>query len=223
MRTAAHLTLVGQSRAEVLGAAEALYAAGVRDLLALRGDAAPGQAFAPHPDGFQSTIEMVDALSNLGRFRIRVAAYPEAHPDSQSAAQNVDWLKAKIDAGAHSAITQFFFEPNTFLYFRDACAKAGINAPLIPGLMPITTWDQAARFAARVGTDVPLELARGFAAAERDDRSRLMALAHACEMAETLTSEGVEHLHFYTLNRPGLTRDVCAALGHADAVLRDVA
>ncbi|MEL7099957.1 MAG: methylenetetrahydrofolate reductase [Pseudomonadota bacterium] len=220
---AAHVTMVGQSRAEVLGAADALHAAGVRDLLALRGDAAPGQPFAAHPDGFDTTIEMVEALAGTGRFRLRVAAYPETHPESPSAAQNIDWLKAKLDAGADSAITQFFFEPETFLRFRDACTAAGIDKPIIPGLMPIANWDQAARFAARVGTRVPAELAQAFAAATRDDRTRLLALAHATEMAETLLVEGVDHLHFYTLNRPGLTRDVCAALDLGAPGLRDVA
>ncbi|MEO0938601.1 MAG: methylenetetrahydrofolate reductase [Pseudomonadota bacterium] len=219
----AHLTMVGQSRAEVLSAAEALHAAGIRDILALRGDAAAGQDWRAHQDGFASSVDMVAALAKTGQFKIRVAAYPEAHPDSASAAQNIDWLKVKLDAGATSAITQFFFEPETFLRFRDACAAAGLTAPLIPGLMPITNWDQAARFAARVGCTPPLELARGFAAATRDGRTRLMALAHACEMAEVLIAEGVEHLHFYTLNRPELTRDICAALSLGEVGLRDVA
>jgi len=220
---AAHLTMVGQSRAQVLGAADALHAAGVRAILALRGDAAPGQPFAPHPDGFGTSIEMVEALAKTGRFHIRVAAYPEAHPESASAAQNIDWLKAKLDAGAQSAITQFFFEPETFLRFRDACAAAGIDKKVIPGMMPITNWGQAARFATRVGTHIPDELARAFTAATRDDRTRLMALAHATEMADTLITEGVDHLHFYTLNRLGLTRDICAALGLGAMGLRDVA
>lgn len=219
----AHLTMVGQSRADVLSAAEALHAAGIRDILALRGDAAAGQSWRAHPDGFDSSVEMVAALAKKAQFNIRVAAYPEAHPDSASAAQNIDWLKAKLDAGASGAITQFFFEPETFLRFRDACADAGITAPVIPGLMPITNWDQADRFATRVGITPPLALARGFAAAHRDGRTRLMALAHACEMAETLIAEGAEHLHFYTLNRPELTRDICAALSLGGARLRDVA
>ncbi|MEM8577154.1 MAG: methylenetetrahydrofolate reductase [Pseudomonadota bacterium] len=220
----AHLTMVGQSRAEMLAAAEALRSAGVRDILALRGDATPGEPWAAHPGGFANTVEMVGALADTGAFRIRVAAYPETHPDSADTAQNIAWLKAKLDAGAEAAITQFFFDVDDFLRFRDACAAAGITAPLIPGLMPITDWDRASRFARRVGARVPDRLAQAFATAARDNRTRLLALAEGTEMAETLIREGAEHLHFYTLNQPDLTRDICTALGlRGEAQLRDVA
>ena len=126
---------------------------------------------------------------------------------------DIYWLKAKLDAGASEAITQFFFEAETFLRFRDRCANAGINAPIVPGILPIASWRGAKKFATRCGAPVPTELDAAFETALRDGREDLMALAHATELCADLIDEGVEHLHFYTLNAPDLTRDVCAALG----------
>lgn len=214
LKVAAHLTCVDATRTETLEIAAAYAAAGVTEIVALRGDAPKGATrFTPHPEGFASSVELIEALAATGKFTIRVGAYPEPHPDAADTAADVAWLKRKIDAGASSAITQFFFEAETFLRFRDACGRAGITAPIIPGILPITSWDGARRFAARCGTKVPAWLDDAFAAATRDGREDLLATALCTELCDTLLNEGVENLHFYTLNRPHLTREVCRALG----------
>jgi methylenetetrahydrofolate reductase (NADPH) len=214
LNVAAHLTCVGASRAETMEVAEAYAEAGVTDIVALRGDAPKGaDRFVPHPDGFASSVELVAALAATGRFKIRVGAYPERHPDAADAHADVNWLKRKLDAGATSAITQFFFEAETFLRFRDACAAAGITAPIIPGILPIQSWEAAKRFAARCGAQVPLRLDEAFHLAARDGRAELLALTQCTTLCTRLIDEGVRDLHFYTLNRPELTRDVCHALG----------
>ena len=133
LRVAAHLTCTDQSRTDVMRVAARYAAAGITDIVALRGDASKGGTFEPHPDGFANSVELINALAKVGQFNIRVGAYPDSHPDAASMAQNIDWLKAKIDAGATEAITQFFFEADTLLRFRDACAAAGIHAPINTG------------------------------------------------------------------------------------------
>jgi len=214
VKVAAHLTCVDASRAETLAIAQAYAAAGVTEIVALRGDAPKGaERFTAQPDGFASSVELVAALAATGKFTLRVGAYPEAHPDSADITAGVRWLKAKLDAGATSAITQFFFEADTFLRFRDLCAAEGITAPIIPGILPITSWDGAKRFAARCGTRVPPRLDEAFQTAARDGREDLLALTHCTTMCSRLIEEGVDALHFYTLNRPHLTREVCHALG----------
>lgn len=214
LNVAAHLTCVGATRAETLDIAAGYAAAGVREIVALRGDAPKGSArFTPHPDGFANTVDLVAELARTGDFTIRVGAYPERHPDAAESASDVRWLKAKIDAGASSAITQFFFEADTFLRFRDACHKAGISAPIIPGILPIQSWDGAKRFAARCGTHIPQRLDEAFALAARDGREDLLALTQCTTLCERLLTEGVQDLHFYTLNRAHLTREVVRALG----------
>ena len=220
LNVAAHLTCVDATRAETLAIAADYAAAGVTEIVALRGDAPQRAArFAPHADGFASSVELVAALADTGNFKIRVGAYPEPHPDSADTQADVAWLKAKMDAGATSAITQFFFEAETFLRFRDRCVAAGITAPIIPGILPIHDWNGAKRFAARCGTQVPVWLDDAYAAAKRDGREELLSVALCTELCDTLLGEGVEDLHFYTLNRPYLTRDVCHALG----ITQDVA
>ncbi|MFA9231851.1 MAG: methylenetetrahydrofolate reductase, partial [Microgenomates group bacterium] len=210
----AHLTCVDATRQETLAIAEAYAAVGVREIVALRGDAPKGATrFTPHPEGFSDTVELVEALAATGKFNIRVGAYPEPHPDAADAGADVRWLKRKIDAGASSAITQFFFEAETFLRFRDACVKAGINAPILPGILPIDNWDGVKRFAARCGTAIPGWLDEAFRAAKRDGREELLSIALCTELCDTLRTEGVEDFHFYTLNRPHLTREVVRALG----------
>lgn len=214
LNVAAHLTCVEASRAETLEIADTFAASGVREIVALRGDPPKGQErFKPHPQGFRDSVELIEALAARGCFRIRVGAYPDCHPEAASAQADIDWLKAKLDAGANEALTQFFFEPETFLRFRDACAKAGIDKPITPGILPIENWRGAARFAARCGAVIPGWMSDAFEKAERDDRSDLLATAICTELCSTLMDEGVETLHFYTLNRPELTRDVCHALG----------
>jgi methylenetetrahydrofolate reductase (NADPH) len=214
LNVAAHLTCVDATRAETLEIAAAYAEAGVTEIVALRGDAPKGaDRFTPHPDGFASSVDLVAALAATGRFRIRVGAYPERHPDAADSAADVTWLKRKLDAGATSAITQFFFEAETFLRFRDACAAAGITAPIIPGILPITSWEGAKRFAARCGAQVPVRLDEAFHLADRDGRADLLALTQCTTLCTRLIEEGVQDLHFYTLNRPDLTREVCHALG----------
>ena len=213
LRVAGHLTCVDASRDETMAVARGFREAGVEDIVALRGDPPKGAAaFAPHPDGFADSVELIGALAADG-FRVRVGCYPDTHPESTSPEADIAWLKRKIDAGASEAVTQFFFDPATFLRFRDRCAAAGIDAPIVPGLLPVEDWAKTARFAAACGARIPDDLARAFERATRDGRADLLAVAQAAELADILVSEGVEHLHFYTLNKPELTRDVCLALG----------
>ena len=210
---AAHLTCTCQTRAEVLRTASRFAASGIDHIVALRGDAPNGDAFEPHPDGYANSVELIAALAQMGTFNICVGAYPDSHPDAASMSQNIDWLKAKIDAGASEALTQFFFEADSFLRFRDACADAGIKARITPGILPVTNWKRAKSFAKRCGTPVPVTIATAFDRANREDRADLFALTHCADLCDTLITEGVDALHFYTLNRPDLTVQVCRALG----------
>ena len=223
LNVVAHLTCVGATRAETLAVADSYAAMGVTEIVALRGDPPKGSSgFVPHPDGFADTVELVAALA--GRFKVQVGAYPEQHPDAVDAGADVAWLKRKLDAGASSAITQFFFEAETFLRFRDRCAKAGITAPIIPGVLPIQNWDSAKRFAGRCGAHVPARMDEAFHFARRDGRESLLALTQCATLCERLIAEGAQDLHFYTLNRPELTRDVVRALGLGpDVALEKVA
>ena len=214
LNVAAHLTCVDATKAETLEIADGFAAAGVREIVALRGDPPKGQKqFTPHPEGFRDSVELIEALAARGHFKIRVGAYPDRHPEAVDTQADINWLKAKLDAGADEALTQFFFEPETFLRFRDACAKAGIDKPITPGILPIENWKGAARFAERCGAMIPSWMSDAFEKAERDNRSDLLATAICTELCSDLLDEGVEALHFYTLNRPELTRDVCHALG----------
>ncbi|WP_135501337.1 methylenetetrahydrofolate reductase [NAD(P)H] [Roseovarius aestuariivivens] len=225
LNVAAHLTCVNASRAETMQIAEGFAEAGVREIVALRGDPPKGSdGFTPHPEGFRDSCELIAALAETGKFKIRVGAYPEKHPEARDHAADIEWLKRKIDAGADEAITQFFFEADMFFRFRDACVKAGIDAPIVPGIFPIENWAGARKFALSCGTSVPAWLDDAFEKAKRDGREDLLATALATELCSTLIDGGVDKLHFYTLNRPELTRDVCHALGVTPKVqLRDVA
>jgi len=214
LNVAAHLTCVDASRDETLEIARAYKAAGVSDIVALRGDPPKGaKGFTPHAAGFNSSVELIETLASEGSFNIRVGAYPEKHPEAASDQANINYLKRKIDAGATSAITQFFFEAETFFRFRDACVKAGIDVPIIPGILPVEDWAGTRRFASQCGTSIPKVVEDAFEHAERDGTSDLLATALASELCDDLLGSGVEHLHFYTLNHPELTRDVCFALG----------
>ena len=214
LTVAAHLTCVDASREETLAIAQGYADVGVTEIVALRGDPPKGSdGFRAHPEGFGSSIELVEALARTGKFTIRVGAYPEKHPDAGSTQADVEFLKRKIDAGATSAITQFFFQPETFFRFRDACVKAGIDAPVIPGILPVENWAGVKRLSARCGAHIPETTAHAFENAERDGCTELLAVATATSLCDRLLAGGVEHLHFYTLNKPGLTRDVCMALG----------
>lgn len=216
LNVAAHLTCVDATRAETMAIADAYAEAGITEIVALRGDAPKGTArFVPHPQGFAGSHELVAALAD--HFNVRVGAYPETHPDAATARADIDYLKRKFDAGAQSALTQFFFEADTFFRFRDACVAAGITQPIIPGILPVQSWDGAKRLAARCGTSVTPRLDEAFTRAARDGRADLYALAHCSHLCEQLIAGGVQDLHFYTLNRPDLTRDVVRAFGMTSA------
>ncbi|MCL3880760.1 methylenetetrahydrofolate reductase [NAD(P)H] [Marivita sp. GX14005] len=211
---AAHLTCVDATREETLQIARDFAAAGVTDIVALRGDPPKGSSgFVPHPDGFASSVDLIAGLREAGDFNIRVGAYPDTHPEAADSGADVAYLKRKFDAGASEALTQFFFEAETFFRFRDACEKAGIDKPIIPGILPIENWKGAARFARNCGTRIPDWVTDAFEKAERDGREDLLATAICTELCSELIDGGVDALHFYTLNRPELTRDVCHALG----------
>jgi methylenetetrahydrofolate reductase (NADPH) len=222
---AAHLTCVNASRAETLSVARDFAAAGVSDIVALRGDPPKGSTgFTAHPDGFGSSVELIEGLKAAGDFTIRVGAYPDTHPEAPDAQADVAYLKRKLAAGASEALTQFFFEAETFFRFRDACEKAGIDAPVTPGILPIENWKGAVRFAKACGTRIPGWVVDAFEKAERDGREDLLATAICAELCSDLLDGGVDKLHFYTLNRPELTRDVCHALGVTPRMeLRNVA
>jgi methylenetetrahydrofolate reductase (NADPH) len=218
LNVAAHLTCVDATREETLAIAHRYAEAGVREIVALRGDTSGGGAFAPHPDGFADSCELISALAESGSFDIRVGAYPDPHPEAGGDGADIAWLKRKVDAGATSAITQFFFDADTFFRFRDACVKAGIDVPILPGVLPITDWSGTHRFATKCGAAIPPWMPEAFERAERDGRGDLLATAFCTELCSDLIEGGVDHLHFYTLNRPGLTRGVVHALGLDPAV-----
>ena len=225
LKVAAHLTCVDATREETLEIAHRYADAGVSHIVALRGDPPKGsQGFLPHPQGFDSSVDLVRALADTGRFEITVGAYPDPHPEAGTGDADVEWLKRKVDAGATRAITQFFFEADTFFRFRDRCVKAGIEAEILPGVLPIQSWKGARAFAARCGAQVPEKLVHGFETAERDGRTELYATAVCTQLCDHLLQGGVRHLHFYTLNDPRMTRDVVHALGLApEAALEKVA
>ncbi|MEM1004101.1 MAG: methylenetetrahydrofolate reductase [NAD(P)H] [Pseudomonadota bacterium] len=214
LSVAAHLTCVDASRQETLKIAETFARAGVQNIVALRGDPPKGVSrFQPHPEGFANSVELISALADTQQFSVRVGAYPDVHPEARNARADVEWLKAKLDAGADEALTQFFFEAETFFRFRDTCEKAGIDKPIVPGILPIENWKGARNFARRCGARVPDWIDQAFEKAVRDDREDLLATALCTELCSDLIDGGVDKLHFYTLNRPELTRDVCFALG----------
>ena len=214
LSVAAHLTCVDGTKEDTLSLARSWADLGVKDIVALRGDPPKGtEGFAPHPEGFVSSCEMIEALAASGDFNIRVGAYPHKHPEAASLKDDVDWLKRKIDAGASEAITQFFFEADDFFRFRDLCDKAGITAPITPGILPIENWAGTKAFAQRCGAQIPDWMDAAFQTALRDDRSDLLSVALSTELCSGLIDGGVDNFHFYTLNKPELTRDICAAIG----------
>ena len=218
---AAHLTCVGASRTEVDEVANEYWNAGVRHVVALRGDPPEGaETFSPHPDGYTTAAELVDGLRKVANFEISVAAYPEIHPEALSADSDLDNLARKLDAGASRAITQFFFDVDVFLRFRDAAAARGIDAPIVPGIVPVTNYTRLVRFAKNCGTSLPSWLAHLFEGLDNDpDSRRLIAGWVAIEQCRRLTRHGVSDFHFYTLNQAELARAICHALGVRDHAL----
>jgi methylenetetrahydrofolate reductase (NADPH) len=215
LRAAAHLTCVGASRGEVDAVARRYWRSGIRHIVALRGDPPDGQdAYTPHPDGYLNAADLVAGLKRVGDFEITVAAYPEVHPEAGSAAADLDNLKRKLDAGATRAITQYFFDTDCFLRFLEAARAAGIWAPIVPGILPVTNFAQVARFSARCGTSVPAWLARLFEGLDDDPETRkLIAATVAAEQCRALQAAGVNEFHFYTLNRAELSYAICHILG----------
>jgi methylenetetrahydrofolate reductase (NADPH) len=212
---AAHLTCVGATRDEVDEVAKAYWEAGVRNIVALRGDPPePGTPYAAHPGGYANATELVDGLKKIAPFDISVAAYPECHPDSGSVGADLDNLKRKVDAGADRAITQFFFSPDSFFRFRDDAAAAGINAEIVPGILPVSNVATTRRFAQTCGASIPRWLDDLFEGLDDLPGARqLIAATVAAELAGQLYAGGVRHFHFYTLNRAELSYAICHLLG----------
>jgi len=216
LKPAAHLTTVSASREEVDDVLRAYWAAGVRHIVALRGDPSGGigAAYTPHPDGYRNATELTAAALRIAPFEVSVGVYPERHPESPSIEHDIDVLKAKIDAGASRGISQFFFEADTFLRFRDRAVAAGISIPLSPGIMPVTNFRGIVKMAAGCGAAIPAWLARIFDGLDEDPETRqLIASAVAADLCARLAAEGVEDFHFYTLNRADLTLALCRILG----------
>lgn len=214
LEVAGHLTCVNASRDEVIEVARGYVESGAKQIVALRGDAPKGaDSFSAHPDGFANSIELIEALAAMNEFKIRVGAYPHKHPEAANDLADIEYLKRKFDAGADSAITQFFFESEDFLRFRDRCDKAGITNKITPGILPIENWEKTKKFSARCGTPTPVWMDKAYSNANSVDEARLLSTALCTEICDDLLCEGVEDLHFYTLNDPTLTQDVCRALG----------
>jgi methylenetetrahydrofolate reductase (NADPH) len=235
---APHLTCIGAPREEIEGIAQDYWRQGIRHMVALRGDlpgvatpgvatpgvATPGVA-APGvstPRGYAYASDLVRGLAAVAPFEISVAAYPEGHPESGTVDADLENLQRKIDSGAQRAITQFFFDTDLFLRYRDRCAARGISAPIVPGILPITRFPQLLRFAGRCGASIPDWLRRRFEGLDDDPETRRMIAAHvAIEQVQQLRRHGVEEFHFYTLNRAELTYAICHALGLRPQVLRE--
>lgn len=215
LTAAPHLTCIGASRGEIDDIARQYWDMGIRHLVALRGDMPKGvETYEPHPEGYAYASDLVSGLKQVGDFDISVAAYPEVHPEAQNAIADLDNLRRKLDAGASRAITQFFFDVEAFLRFRDLCAAAGIESTIVPGILPITRFPQLTKFAASCGATVPEWLKNRFDGLEDDAATRQMIAASvAIEQVQRLQAEGIDEFHFYTLNRSELTFAICHALG----------
>lgn len=212
---AAHLTCVEASKAEIDEIADAYWEAGVRHIVALRGDPPTvGKAFEAHPQGYAGAADLVEGLRKRHPFEISVGAYPETHPEAANPQADVDYFRRKLDAGASRGITQFFFEPETFFRFRDAAAAAGIDSEIVPGIMPVTNFAAIKRMSAMTGTAVPPWMGRLFEGLDDHPQARqLVAATVAAELCRRLYAGGVRDFHFYTLNRSELSYAICHLLG----------
>ena len=213
---AAHLTCVAATQGEIDDIARAYWDAGIRHIVALRGDPPGGMggAYTPHPGGYANAAALVAGLKKIGNFQISVAGYPEKHPASADEKADLDNLKAKVDAGADRCITQFFFEAEDFLRFRDRAAAAGVNVPIVPGIMPVSNFAAVNRIAGLCGSKVPPWFANMFEGLDDDlETRRMIAATVAGDLCRRLQSEGVGQFHFYTLNRADLTFAICHLLG----------
>jgi methylenetetrahydrofolate reductase (NADPH) len=215
LKPAAHLTCVNASCDEVNQVAQEYWNAGVRHIVALRGDPPQGmQHYVPHPQGYQFSSQLVAGLKKVGDFEISVAAFPEKHPDSPSFEADIDFLKQKIDAGATRAITQYFFDVEHYFRFIERVRKQGVTIPIVPGILPVGNFAQVKKFSAMCGASVPGWLGNLFENLDNDPVKRnSVAVSVAAEQCRQLIRGGVDHLHFYTLNRAELTAAVCHILG----------
>ncbi len=215
LEPAAHLTCVGASKGEIEEIAERYWQSGIRHLVALRGDPPEGfDAFKPHPGGFAGSVELIDFLKKKHDFEISVGCYPEIHPEAKSSLADIDYLKRKMDAGATRAITQFFFDPEVYLRFVDRARAHGITIPIVPGILPVTSYSKIHQFSRQCGAQVPAWLTHLFEDLDEDPATRnLVAAMVASEQCLQLQRAGVTDFHFYTLNRADLVYSVCHTLG----------
>jgi methylenetetrahydrofolate reductase (NADPH) len=216
LKPAAHLTCVAATKEQVDEVIRDYWSAGVRHIVALRGDpvGGVGTKYESHPGGYEGSPELVAGIKAIGDFEVSVSAYPERHPESPSLDTDIDMLKRKVDAGATRAITQFFFDNDVYLRYLDRVRAAGVTIPIVPGIVPVQNFKQTAGFAARTGASVPDWLARRFEGLENDPATRkLIAAAVAAEQALDLVDRGVTEFHFYTMNRADLVYAVCHLLG----------
>jgi methylenetetrahydrofolate reductase (NADPH) len=219
---AAHLTCVAATRAEIDAVIHAYQDAGVRHIVALRGDPPEGVAakYAPHPGGYENAADLVAGIKRIADIEVSVSAYPEKHPDSPSVEADIDMLKAKVDAGATRAMTQFFFENDSYFRYLDRVRARGIDIPIVPGILPVQNFKQTKNFAARCGASVPRWLAERFDGLDEDVATRkLIAAAVAAEQVLDLVARGVTDFHFYTMNRADLVYAICHLLGLRPAPL----
>ncbi len=216
LKPAAHLTCVEASRAEVDEVISDYWASGIRHIVALRGDP-PGQiggTYSPRDDGYANATELTAGIRAIAPFEVSVGLYPHVHPESPSISHDIDVLKAKIDAGATRAITQFFYDVDAFLRFMDRVRKAGVTIPISPGIMPVSNYAGLKKMSGPIGIELPAWLGNLFEGLDKDPETRrLIAGSLASEMCARLAEEGFEDFHFYTLNRADLTYAICRVLG----------
>ena len=214
LRPAAHLTCVGSSKAEIQEIAESYLESGIKHIVALRGDAPDDKGFQAHPDGYVYASDLVEGLQKIGDFEISVAGYPEGHPEAPNLDADIDNLKRKVDAGATRVITQYFFDVDIFLRFYEKVRAAGIDVPIVPGILPVTNFAQLKRFSKMCGSTVPNWLAHLFEGMDANPELRnLIAASVAAEQCRLLRQAGLDEFHFYTLNRARLTLAICHILG----------
>ncbi len=216
LKPAAHLTCVSASKAEVNEVIQSYWDAGVRHIVALRGDPAGGlgTSYVPHPDGYHQTSDLVSGITQIGDFEITVSAYPEKHPEAASLDEDIDALKMKVDAGATRAITQFFFDNDVYFRFLDKVRARGITIPILPGIVPVQNFKQTANFARKTGASVPQWLADRFEGLEDDVATRRLVAAAVCaEQVIDLVDRGATDLHFYTMNKADLVYAICHLVG----------
>jgi len=216
LKPAAHLTCVAAARSEINEIIRDYWAAGVRHIVALRGDPAGGVGtrYEPHPDGYQWSTDLVTAVKAIGDFEVSIAAYPERHPESATLFADIEMLKRKVDAGADRAITQFFFDNDLYFRYLDVAHAAGIDIPIVPGIVPVQNFKQTAGFAKRTGASIPAWIAQRFEGLDEDVATRRLVAAAVCaEQVVDLIDRGVTHIHFYTMNRADLVYAVCHLIG----------